>query len=66
LRLLQIFFVPGSGGKNNIVISLIDVLGEWPTFLISLVMIWFWCVVVAIKPTPTHSPTHPPPYLPTS
>jgi hypothetical protein len=29
----QVFFVPGSGGKNNIVIGLIDVFGEWVTFL---------------------------------
>lgn len=36
------FFVPGSGAKNNIVIGLIDVFGEWAAFLMSLLILWFW------------------------
>jgi len=33
---LQVFFAPGSGGKNNIVISLIDAWGLWPAFCVCL------------------------------
>ena len=38
----QVFFVPGSGGKNNLVISMIDVFGEWITFVICVAILWFW------------------------
>lgn len=73
----QVFFVPGSGGKNNLVIGLIDVFGEWPTFAICVFMLWFWMRIFDRyykrrwpKDSPggcvvghyhTHSPTPPPP-----
>ena len=45
---MMIFFIPGSGGKNGIVISLIDVLGkwgEWYTLLICIVVFFTWILI---------------------
>jgi hypothetical protein len=37
--------VPGSGGKNGIVISLVDAIGLWPTFVVCLLALYFWMKV---------------------
>lgn len=40
--------MPGSGAKNGIVISLIDAIGLWPTFLVCLLSLYLWMKVRAI------------------
>ncbi|KAM3567297.1 hypothetical protein VYU27_010555, partial [Nannochloropsis oceanica] len=42
---LLVFVVPGSGGKNNIVMSLIDVWGLWPALCVCLTMLYFWMYI---------------------
>lgn len=52
----QVFFVPGSGAKNGIVISLIDAIGLWPTFLLCLLSLYLWMKVGAtFGPPATHT-----------
>mmetsp|Transcript_37893 Transcript_37893/g.38579 ORF Transcript_37893/g.38579 Transcript_37893/m.38579 type:complete len:787 (-) Transcript_37893:26-2386(-) len=42
---LMIFFIPSSGGKNNIVVSIVDVHGIWVALLVCLCVVTAWLII---------------------
>ena len=42
---LMIFFIPSSGGKNNVVVSIVDSHGPWMALLVCLCVVAAWLII---------------------